>query len=83
MFIISDGIEWRVWITQKCKQKKKLDLGWWHGQLFGDQLMENIHKWQKIGGIFTKTTYAIVAQEIKENFELSCNFEHRKNRMKT
>ena len=44
--------------------------------------MEHIPKWQKIGGIFTMTTHAIVAQEIKENFELSCNFEHRKNRMK-
>ena len=48
-----------------------------------DQLMEQMHKGQKIGGVFTKTTYAIVAREIGENFELSCNSERIKNRMKT
>ncbi|KAJ9682335.1 hypothetical protein PVL29_018287 [Vitis rotundifolia] len=48
-----------------------------------DRLMEQMHKGQKIGGVFTKTTYAMVAREIGENFELSCNSEHIKNRMKT
>ncbi|RVW98532.1 hypothetical protein CK203_026910 [Vitis vinifera] len=47
-----------------------------------DRLMEQMHKGQKIGGVFTKTAYAIVAREIGENFELSCNSEHIKNRMK-
>ena len=42
-----------------------------------------MHKGKKIGGVFTKTAYAIVAWEIGENFELSCNFEHIKNSMKT
>ncbi|KAJ9703077.1 hypothetical protein PVL29_004728 [Vitis rotundifolia] len=48
-----------------------------------DRLMEQMHKGQKIGGVFTKTAYAIVAREIGENFELSNNSEHIKNRMKT
>ncbi|KAJ9678671.1 hypothetical protein PVL29_020759 [Vitis rotundifolia] len=48
-----------------------------------DRLMEQMHKGQKIGGVFTKTAYVIVAREIGENFELSCNSEHIKNRMKT
>ena len=48
-----------------------------------DRLMEQMHKGQKIGGVFTKTSYAMVAREIGENFELSCNSEHIKNRMKT
>ena len=48
-----------------------------------DRLMEQMHKGQKIGGVFTKTAYAMVAREIGENFELSCNSEHIKNRMKT
>ncbi|KAJ9680095.1 hypothetical protein PVL29_019394 [Vitis rotundifolia] len=48
-----------------------------------DRLMEQMHKGQTIGGVFTKTAYAIVAREIGENFELSCNSEHIKNRMKT
>ena len=45
--------------------------------------MEQMYKGQKIGGVFTKTTYSIVAREIGENFELSCNSQHIKNRMKT
>ncbi|XP_059591582.1 uncharacterized protein At2g29880 isoform X2 [Vitis vinifera] len=48
-----------------------------------DRLMEQMHKGQKIGEVFTKTAYAMVAREIGENFELSCNSEHIKNRMKT
>ena len=48
-----------------------------------DRLMEQMHKGQKIGGVFTKTAYAMVEREIGENFELSCNSEHIKNRMKT
>ena len=48
-----------------------------------DRLMEQMHKGQKIGGVFTKTAYAMVMQEIGENFELSCNLEHIKNWMKT
>ena len=48
-----------------------------------DRLLEQMYKVQKIGGVFTETFYAIVAREIGENFELSCNFEHIKNRMKT
>ena len=45
--------------------------------------MEQMHKGQKTGGFFTKIAYAIVAREIRKNFELSCNSEHIKNRMKT
>ena len=47
-----------------------------------DQLMEQMHKGKKIWGVFTKTAYTIVAREIGENFELGCNSEHIKNRMK-
>ena len=47
-----------------------------------DLLMEQMHKERNIG-VFTKTAYAIVAREIEENFELSCNSKHIKNRMKT
>ncbi|KAJ9705343.1 hypothetical protein PVL29_003402 [Vitis rotundifolia] len=32
-----------------------------------DQLMEPMHKGQKTRGVFTKTDYAIVAREIREN----------------
>lgn len=52
-----------------------------------DQLMEQICKGQKIGEIFTKTTYAIVTKEIGENFHfhLNCKSEYikKKNRTKT
>lgn len=51
-----------------------------------DQLMEQICKGQKIGEIFTKTTYAIVTKEIGEifHFHLNCKFEYiKKNITKT
>ena len=78
-YIYSEGFE----VHKSASEKRNLTWIDEMNNFLVDRLMEQMHKGQKIGGVFTKTTYAIVAREIEENFELSCNSKHIKNRMKT
>ena len=48
-----------------------------------DSLIDQMHRGQKIGGVFMKTAYATVAVLISERFGLPIHSKHIKNRMKT
>ncbi|KAL6351361.1 hypothetical protein AAG906_035153 [Vitis piasezkii] len=57
-------------VHKSVSEKRNLTLIDEMANFLVDQLMEQMHKRKKIGGVFTKTAYTIVAREIGENFEL-------------